>query len=44
MVLQGMSMDQVKQTLKMLRNSCQPKVGATTGNGEENSIQYYLHK
>jgi hypothetical protein len=32
LVLQGMSMDQVKQTLKMLRNSCQPKAGASMGN------------
>jgi hypothetical protein len=44
LVLQGMSMDKVKQTLKMLRNSCQPKMGVSMGNGEENIMQYYLYK
>jgi hypothetical protein len=26
-----MSMDQVKQTMKMLRNMCQPKTGVSVG-------------
>lgn len=32
-MLQGPSKSQMKQALRMVRNICQPKSGATTGNG-----------
>jgi len=31
-ILQGPSQTQLKQALKIVRNVCQPKSGATTGN------------
>lgn len=32
-MFQGASKSQMKQALRMVRNLCQPKTGASTGNG-----------
>jgi hypothetical protein len=42
-LLQGMSMDQVKQTMKMVRNVCQPKTGVSAGKRPEDSITTHTH-